>query len=74
MANQTAVAPLPPDENQGPMLLATIWVFYSLALVCFVTRFGSRLYSNFKLTAADWTCAVAMVSRPVPDDEDGPFG
>ena len=58
MANQAVL----PDDNQGPLLLATIWVLYSLALICFAIRFGSRLYSRFKLTAADYVCALAMVS------------
>jgi len=56
-------AALNPDDNQGPMVLATMWALYSLALICFAIRFGSRLYDRFKLTAADYTCAVAMVSR-----------
>jgi len=58
MSNQALL----PSDNQGPMLLATIWALYSLALVCFAIRFGSRLHSRFKLTAADYVCAFAMVS------------
>jgi len=71
-----APAVLNPGDNQGPMLLATIWVLYSLALVCFAVRFGSRLYDRFKLTAADYTVAVAMVSggirRPTRRRTDRP--
>ena len=72
MAAQAAL----PDENdnQGPMLLAIILVFYALALTCFVIRFSARLYSQFKLTAADYTCTIAMVrlelmSYPCPSLE-----
>ena len=53
-----------PADNHGPMLLASSLPFYGLALICFVFRIGSRLYPKFSLTAADYTCAIAMVNLP----------
>ena len=52
-----------PADNHGPMLLATSLPFYALALICFAFRIASRLRPKFALTAADYTCAIAVVGH-----------
>jgi hypothetical protein len=58
-------AMLPPDENQGSTLLASVIPLFGLALVVYVARIWTRLCPRFALTAADYTITVAMVSLPV---------
>ena len=53
--------PSPPDENQGPMLMATVLPLFGIALIVYAARIWSRLSPKFALTAADYTVTVAMV-------------
>jgi hypothetical protein len=53
---------LPANDNKGPMLLASIWVFHALAVLVYFTRLCSRLTSGVGLSAPDYTITVALVS------------
>lgn len=53
---------LSPDDDRGPMMLASGYAFFAVTFIVFVGRIASRLYPKFSMTAADYTIALAMVS------------
>lgn len=61
-ANDTAVTTAVPDENRGPMLLATIYPLFGITLFVYAFRIWCRLTPKFALTIPDYIITIAMVS------------
>jgi hypothetical protein len=58
---------LPANDDKGPAVLASVWVFHAVVVVVYVLRVWSRLTSRAGLTAPDYTITVALVSNSTPE-------
>lgn len=57
-----STAPLPPNEDQGPGLVASVVVFYVITAIVYGTRIWCRLRPKYAMTTADYIITLAMVS------------
>ncbi|GAB1314684.1 hypothetical protein MFIFM68171_04894 [Madurella fahalii] len=63
MAVSNATAALPPDENQGPMLIGVVLVLFVFTFIVYAARIWFRLSSGCALTVADYAITVAMIAK-----------
>lgn len=61
MAEQTATTAPYPDDNQGPLLLRTVWGLISLATLVVCGRIYTKLLKTRRLYWDDACIIVALV-------------